>query len=668
MMDFFANQDRARRHTARLVWLFAAAVVALVLGVNLVAAIAASRIPAWHAHPAAVHIWVTVATLGIIAAGSAWKTAELAAGGRAVAAMLGGREISAGSVDPAERRLINVVEEMAIASGVPMPAVFILDDRSINAFAAGHNPRDAAVAVTRGCIETLSRDELQGVVAHEFSHLLNGDMRLNLRLIGLLHGILILALTGQILMRFGGNAGYVVAVDDDRRDRDRGNAQGLAIAMFLGGLALLIIGYAGYFLGGLIKAAVSRQREFLADASAVQFTRNPGGIGGALKKIGAGSAGSFVNHARANEVSHLFFANGVGASFSDMLATHPPIAERVRAIDPQWDGTWPATALSADSAADDAASSAGATAVAGIPFQTATRPLDQPAVRPVGRAAFTPRVADASAPKPDLTAARVGHVAPEHVAWSANLLAAIPPAIGAAARETFGARAILISLLLDTDPAKAARQHALVAQADPGLARELARLAQPVQNLGESARLPLSTLAINALRQLSARQAQDFVKLLHAVIRADNVITLGEYSLVRLVEANLFPQHARQASIFALHPLRDALALVLSELANEGATDPAQARSAFAAGCAALGADLQLTLLPAGSIDPGHLDRALTTLDQASAAIKRQVINACAACIADDGNVTAREAELLRLIADCLGCPLPPFVVGAAQS
>jgi len=286
-------------------------------------------------------------------------------------------------------------------------------------------------------------------------------------------------------------------------------------------------------------------------------------------------------------------------------------------------------------------------------------------VRPVGRAAFTPGAAHAAGPQPDLTAARVGHVAPEHVAWSANLLAAIPPAIGAAARETYGARAILISLLMDADPAKAARQHALVAQADPGLAQELARLALPVQNLGDSARLPLSTLAINALRQLSPRQAQDFVKLLHAVIRADNVITLAEYSLVRLVEANLFPQHARQASIFALHPLRDALALVLSELANEGATDPAQARAAFAAGCAGLGADLQLALLPAGSIDPGHLDRALTTLDQASAALKRQVINACAACIADDGNVTAREAELLRLIADCLGCPLPPFIVGA---
>ncbi|HLP07482.1 MAG TPA: M48 family metallopeptidase, partial [Opitutaceae bacterium] len=355
-MDFFAQQDSARRRTSLLVAYFVAAVVLIVLTLNIAVAFGLGyaggsqqprrsrsysrveyerpRAPAfvWRVDALA---WTTGLTLAVIAGGALYRRFTLREGGRAVARIAGGRELAPGSSEPAERRLLNIVEEMSIASGVPMPAVFVLDDEpGLNAFAAGFTPSDAAVAVTRGCLEKLNRDELQGVIAHEFSHLLNGDMRLNIRLVGVLFGILMLAMIGRGLLqslRFAG------AGRSSRREKGGG---GVAVIVALG-LVLLLVGYIGYFFGRLIQAAVSRQREFLADAAAVQFTRNPAGIGGALKKIGAYAIGSGITSAQATQFNHFFFAQAFSGGFS-LFATHPPLEERIRAIEPQWDGKLPA--------------------------------------------------------------------------------------------------------------------------------------------------------------------------------------------------------------------------------------------------------------------------------------------------------------------------------------
>jgi Zn-dependent protease with chaperone function len=211
---------------------------------------------------------------------------------------------------------------MALAAGVPMPQVYVLDqDAGINAFAAGHSPEDAAIGITRGGMTLLTRDELQGVIGHEFSHLLNGDMRLNIRIMGVLFGIVCLTVIGRVLLYArGGN---------------RGRAP-----MLLLGVALLVIGALGVLFGRLIQAALSRQREMLADASAVQFTRNPAGLAGALRKIGR--VGARIDSPHAGEVSHMFFENGLGKPVFGWLATHPPLAERIRALDPGWDGSFDA--------------------------------------------------------------------------------------------------------------------------------------------------------------------------------------------------------------------------------------------------------------------------------------------------------------------------------------
>ena len=320
-MDFFEKQELARRRTKWLVVYFVLAVFGIIAALHFgFCAIFGQDFYDWQL------LGITAAGVIVsVGIGSLVKIIQLAKGGKAVAEMLGGEPVDPATTDPAERRLRNVVEEMSLASGVPVPSVYILDEAAINAFAAGYGPTDAAIGVTRGCIENLTRDELQGVVAHEFSHILNGDMRLNIRLMGLLNGILFLAILGGVLVR-------IAASSPRSRSSDNKNS-GSIVALFLGaGAVLYLVGWIGVFFSKLIQAAVSRQREFLADASAVQFTRNPHGIAGALAKIG--NLTSRLTHPRAQEASHMFFGNGLAESWFNLFATHPPIKERIAQIAP----------------------------------------------------------------------------------------------------------------------------------------------------------------------------------------------------------------------------------------------------------------------------------------------------------------------------------------------
>ncbi len=619
MMDFFASQDRARRNSRRLVALFALSVAAIVVTLNAVAFGVMSQDPTWLAHRLDVHLWVTFGTLGMIAAGSAWKTAQLSKGGSAVAAMMGGRALAGASSIPAERTLLNVVEEMAIASGTPVPQVYVLDEPGINAFAAGHGPSDAVIAVTRGCMEDLSRDELQGVIGHEFSHLLNGDMRQNLKLIGLLNGILLLALSGRLLLRLLGSG----TGTSSRRERGGGNAY-LALAA----LALLAIGYIGYFFGTLIKAALSRQREYLADASSVQFTRNPDGLAGALKKIGGASGGSRLTNERTEEVSHMFFADALSSRFLGFLGTHPPLPARIRAIEPTWNGIWTSAAP---------------------PSRTAA--VVEPATLPP-----TPRI------RSEQVVGRVGRISPDHVGFGARLLAALPAALTDAARQPYSARAAVIALLLDQDDAKAAPQFEVIERSEPGLASEVRRLRLIEKPLGDGARLPIVQLALPSLRQMSDAQRGSFLALIRSVVDTDGTVTRAEFVLAHLVKIHLDDRPSAAPAVASIRPLLPDIALLLTELARCGSSDPARASTAFAAASARLvDQGLQLRMQP-NDARPEDIARALDRIAAAENGVKRRVLDACAWCVANDGEVTPSEAETLRLVADCLRCPLPPFL------
>jgi Zn-dependent protease with chaperone function len=332
-VNFFVAQDKARQASRRLIAAYIVATILIVAGITAIVGFALYTFTdtgygyapgEFVRNNTGILIATALLTTLFILGASMFKTSVLSSGGGAVATQLGGTLVPADVQDPLRRRLRNVVEEMAIASGVPVPEIYVLEEESgINAFAAGYTPSDAAVAVTRGTLELLDRDELQGVIAHEFSHILNGDMRLNIRLMGVLFGIMVLGLIGRLIVR----GGYHASIVSSRRDR------GTPVVLVIG-LGLAILGGIGMFFARVIKAGVSRQREFLADASAVQFTRQSAGIANALKKIGGYSEGSLIQAADPEEVSHMLF--GSGLKLSGMFATHPPLIKRIQALDPNF--------------------------------------------------------------------------------------------------------------------------------------------------------------------------------------------------------------------------------------------------------------------------------------------------------------------------------------------
>jgi len=650
-MDFFERQRVARVQSRRLLGLFVLAVIAIVIAVDVavlfvvgllapgtvgighgvVGIVAANRVPL-----AAVSALV-LAVIGIASLG---RTATLRAGGAAVARELGGTAVPADTRDPHYRRLRNVVEEIAIASGVPVPDIFVLEQEgAINAFAAGYTPADAAIAVTRGALDRLSRDELQGVIAHEFSHVLNGDMRLNIQLMGVLFGILALAVIGRKLLVHG------------RIGRSRGTAQ---VALI--GLALMSSGYIGLLFARLIKAGISRQRELLADASAVQFTRLSSGLAGALKKIAGLREGSRLSSAQAEQVSHMLFGDGLG--LSSMWASHPPLLERIQALEPGFSSAQMESlrrlrdALPPDGLAEDRLLSASAVEVATMPVAGRT-------------------VAVAAAAMP----ARVAAPQAADFRMAAAIAAALPPPLRDAARSHDRVMALVFALLRGNDATVGERQRTLVLQRHgPAMLEAVTALLPHTHSLHPMARLPLAELALPALRQRPRPELGRFLETVDASIYADARVDVFEYCLAALlrfqVQQALDPSRYWTPGTRKLTQCRAEVAQLLTRLAHAGhPSDPDAARRAYIAG-------IDRVLPDAASAWPATLPL-LHTLDvvwapllQLAPAGKAALVEAMTIAAAHDGRMHVAEAELLRTVCALLQCPLPPLLgdAGAALS
>lgn len=633
-MDFFAAQDNARRNSRLLVLWFVLAVVGIIVTVYVVLAAAmglgsateyASQFGVQPTAAAPLDLWdpqlfaiTAVGVSALILLGSAFKIIALSRnGGPAIAEELGGRLVPRSTADPLERRLVNVVDEMAIASGIPAPPVYVLDaEQGINAFAAGSRVTEGVVAVTRGTLERLDRDELQGVIAHEFSHILNGDMRLNLRLIGVLHGILLLTLAGRVMMH-------------SARRSDRG-----AAPIIMSGLALVLVGYIGVVFGKLIKAGVSRQREYLADAAAVQYTRNPAGIAGALKKIAG--IGSEVRHPRAEEASHMFF--GSSANFSRLMATHPPIQERIRRL---------------DRSLEPAAQTVGVAPGPGTDLP--------PAAAGFGGTSGTPARPDSQAFSPAGFTASIGTVLPEHVTQTHALLAAVPTRITDAAHQAGGARALVFALLLSADPDVSSRQLREVESGfGPDIREQAQELARWVQQQDARIRLPLLDLAIPTLGELSDEARNQVVGTADKLIEADGRISVFEYVLRRLLHSTLQASGQDAVKTVSLKTLKTDTETLLALLARAGAHDMAHTTAAFHAATRIAPLDGPWSADRADRrISIKELDRILAHLAGAKPSFRRKLVEAAATAVTHDGRVTATEAELLRAVCQALDCPAP---------
>jgi Zn-dependent protease with chaperone function/uncharacterized tellurite resistance protein B-like protein len=638
-MNFFEHQESARRKTRVLLAYYALAVVLIVcafyLASRAVFAVgveyAGSERPVRGVidRPAAFMVlawdplWMLLTagvSLTVIACGTLYRRATLSDGGSSVACSAGGREVLPNTRNFHERRLLNIVEEIALASGVPVPRVFVLEqEQGVNAFAAGFSLNDAAVAVTRGAMERLTRDELQGVVAHEFSHILNGDMRLNSWLIGILFGILVTSVLGRELMRLLGRA---------RVSGSKKSGGGVVLLCFLSGLALWVIGSAGVFFARMIQCSVSREREFLADASAVQFTRNPAGLAGALKRIGASKYMNEMHCANRSELSHLLFASGSASGFAGLFATHPPLLNRIRLLDPAFDGNFAswrqraAPSCEGDEGAekDRDESSAFASAADGG-SQTGT-----------GEAA--------------------------------DFLRGLAPELREAVAQPSDAASVLYALLLSEDDGVRLRQRGrIMALEGQPLAAAAERERVRVRRMDRTARRRVAELAVEGARQRSPASRATCVRLVRELAEADGAISLFEYMLQGRVSRRLYP--SSDMSDVRRKPLppelgRGEAAVVLGTLAyagQPGADGPAE--SAWHAG-AALAPSFGLgDLLPdRSSCTLDALDRALTRLEGLSPLAKGELIGACSAVVRADGSLTQDETELLRAVADQLDMPL----------
>jgi len=643
-MNFFESQDRVHKHTARLVLLFVLAVVTLIVMTNLLVMVAFGFINSQQIQDSGTFFqqidWrifaaVSVGVGIVVVVGSLYKIMALSAGGKVVAEALGGQLIPRNTEDLNQRKLLNVVEEMSIASGTPAPPVYLLaDEPGINAFAAGFSPRDAVIGVTRGTIDHLSRDQLQGVIAHEFSHIFNGDMRLNIRLIGILNGILVIGIIGYYILYSTSFSG---------RSRSNNKSAGGILAL---GIGLMVIGFAGTFFGGLIKAAVSRQREYLADASAVQFTRNPDGIAGALKRIGGLEFGSKVENPGAPEVSHAFFAQGISGFMQSLSATHPPLGKRILRIDPHWDGK----------------------------FAVSDKPEPPPDEKQADkkdtmtREAFAQKVATVittGAAVADVAHAidQVGNPGQETINHARNLMATLPPVIGEAAREPYGARALMYAMVLDKDEAVRDRQlKQLQDYADPDVYAVTRRLIPELDGLDIKYRLPIINIAVPALKQLSIDQYKVFRKNLVALIEMDSRIDLLEWSLQKILfnhlEGHFFKLTPPKARYARPKQLKKEIGLILSVMAHAGQQNQDDVEKAFKAATEMLALS-GLELLAKDKINLADLDRALDKLARLKPLVKPRILKACVASIANDQKVLPVEIELLSAFSDVLDCPMP---------
>ena len=645
-MNFFESQDRVHKNTVRLVLLFVLAVVFLIIMTNLLVMMVFGYFNSEQLQAGGSFLelmdWRTFATVSagvgaVVLGGSLFKIMALSAGGKTVAEALGGQLIPQNTSDLNQRKLLNVVEEMAIASGTPAPPVYLLaDEPGINAFAAGFSPRDAVIGVTRGTIDHLSRDQLQGVIAHEFSHIFNGDMRLNIRLMGVLNGILIIGFIGYFILR---SSFY------SRRGRSSDKGAGGILALAIG---LMVIGFAGTFFGGLIKAAVSRQREYLADASAVQFTRNPDGIAGALKRIGGLEFGSKVENPGAPEVSHAFFAQGISGFMQSLSATHPSLAKRILRIDPHWDGKFDSSdkidsprdeeeADKKESMTREELAKKVATVVTGAAMADVANAIDQ-----------------------------IGNPNQETINYARSLISELPMVIKEAAREPYGARAVIYSLVLDPGQEVRGRQlKHLQEYADPDVFVLTHKLIPEMDGLDIKYRLPLIDIVIPALKQLSINQYKSFRENLIALIKMDSRVDLLEWSLQKILFNHLDGQFFKLARIKSRysHPrqLKKEVELILSVMAYAGHQDQSNVEAAFSAATKTLEFS-GLQLVAKNKISLSDLDRSLQKLAKLKPLAKPRLLKACAASITHDQKIAPVEVELLRAFSDVLDCPMPPII------
>ena len=660
-MNFYQAQDEARKQSFWLVCLFVLAVIALVALTNIVVAVfiwlsnpenslSTARLEGLSFIQLTTSIfaslgwmkalWISALVTGVILIAMLFKWLSLRGGGRVVAESLGGRLVQANTDDHDEIKLLNVVEEMALASGLAVPPVYVLShESSINAFAAGYSPKDAVIGVSQGCMELLDRDQLQGVIAHEFSHILNGDMRLNLRIISVLHGILMIGEVGQFFIDLGGRGSYRRSYSSRGRD---GKAAGF---LLLFGAVLWLLGWIGYFIGALIKAGVSRQREYLADASAVQFTRNPDGIGGALQLIGGHSQHSIIHHHASREMSHMFFSQSFKGK---LLATHPPLEERIRKVLPRWNGRFlkPNKVLKEPV---DPLKKVQEQALASSASISQVSKLSE-SVTSSGSVDLTGQDLSSSGLN---TAVNTGAIDPSYVL--------IPAALKTLSREPLGALGIALAMLLDQNVSIRKKQVGEMKKGPNTWLNSVNHAFKYTKSLSVEAWLPTVEMLIPGIKSLSKEQYKELKQLMSLLVSSNGKVDLSEWVLFELIRQHgdhhfglAKPIKAKYKTIKLVEPY---YLIVLSRLVYYGSDDADIQKKAFALATNVSGL-YSSQILPIEKCSGAAFTRAIHELAKAYPLVKPRLMKGLIKAAQSDAKIIPQERMVVSTIALIWDCPL----------
>ena len=702
-MDFFQRQDKARSQTVLLVLLFivglfltAFLIHCVVIGVVSITADSHKDDFVYHLlnQPGLllidlllVSLFVTLVALG--------KIVQLnKAGPDGIALSLGGKTVPRGSSDPREQRLYNVVEEIALAAGTPVPRVYIMDNEpSINACAIGTSPENAAVCVTRGTMDYLTRDELQGVIAHEFSHIVNNDVRINTKLIGYLFGLELIAMMAAVVLRTTYHLSFYT--DSRSSSKDKGSSgTAIILIVFLVALALLIIGYVGVFFGNLIRAAISRQREYLADASAVQFTRNPDGIAGALKKIGCPNLGSQISNQNSVQASHLFFGSVFKAGFlQSLFQTHPPLVDRIKAIDPTFDGNFPkyvsknnwadfsqstetnASSNPLDRLTGRASKAAAGSLMAGLASEEVAVPnaqyfskVEVPPVQERPRSehlGFSREQIYGSSfenviKSPQTASSQLGG-APRKLKVAETVLEEIPDELDTFLCDVEAAKASFYVILMGNSGDEIKAQRDIILRTEKYLYPKLGTAWSMLSRLGNATRLVVARKATPLLKTMKPAEYLVFRQTVIDLCNADGQLDIFEYALQAstIRELDLYFRLATEPKIAykTFDSVAGQFGIVLSYLAHEGALESGDEVKAFNAGASVVTGNVRL--IPASECSLATFSRALNDLMRAAPTVKRELLRAFYQCVADDGVITESEAATISAITAALGAPAP---------
>ncbi|MEM9606877.1 MAG: M48 family metallopeptidase [Actinomycetota bacterium] len=648
-INFQEHQHQARQSTVRLFVLFGLGLIAIILVVSfLIGLLFGSQ--GGEADPlAALAVGAPLTTIGVVGTSLVKSNQIKSGGGSYVAQSLGGRPVDFNTLDPAEKQLANVVEEIAIASGMPVPAVFVLDEEDgINAFAAGWSPDNAAIGVTRGALQHFTRNELQGVIAHEFAHIANGDTRVKTRIIGWVFGIAAITVLGRILLHSSWWA-----------PRSRNSRDNSAAALLAVGLGLLAVGFVGTLFGRMVQAAVSRQREYLADASAVQYTRDPSSIGDALKKIAAFGADNRMKAAHATETQHLFFASALGGGF----ATHPPLQDRIKRLLPDWDGSLPTidrTPERAERRPPGRPERAGRDMVPGLPGFPGLPGAAGLAGAAVAAAPPSPSPPPSSSAGDAIAGVELGVPSEAHIEHARAVLARIPESTQAYLHTRQGAVAAVLGLLASKRPEVRDRQLSVASEAVGMDTAYLDQAATVINDLDRSLHLPAVDIALHSIGELPYRFKQELIRTIREMDDDPGNRDLFRWVMRRAVIRHISDQDsaADDHSRYSLDERADDAATLLGIVAHLNSSGPEESGPAFAAALDGAGLPTR-PLTPMKDVTFDDLDDALSRLVALEPAGRRALVTGAAAAVLLDERTTVEEAELIRVIADAVRLPVP---------